>query len=160
MGRRSFRGRRRARVTWSPHIFTMEGLAPVTADTAVNTTIYSNGETENFHYRAKSMNLTVTAGASTTSTYWILRKIPAGYTAPSATITTGETSFTDEAGVLGWGHARSFSTNTAQIRMSQSWRRKVVVCAPGDSIVLQLVSNASSASLSVDGIHEFGLHGN
>ncbi len=87
--------------------------------------------------------------------FFILRRLPSGYTAPAITITSGLTSFIDQRDVLGYCLYQYNTVNPID-PVTWTWIRPSIVLYEGDSIVLQAVSNNNSTGLLETQIVEFG----
>ncbi len=93
------------------------------------------------------MELTMLPGATTNQSLFLVRKVPQGYTAPGIIMTTGS-SYVDHANILGYVLVTSVGgitfTNTVNEK-DFNWIRRNVLLHSGDTVVLQAVTNTSSA---------------
>ncbi len=151
------RGRNNRRGT--PYIAVVEDVSIATADTAANTTVANNADNKKriFHL-PRGPTVSVTNGSADSSVFFILRRVPSGYTVPSAvTISSGNASFTDVPNVLAWALYRYESGQTTALDVRMTVLRSVVNLFPGDLIVLQAVPNTSSAGLVATAQAEYRL---
>ncbi len=161
MARRSLTRRNRPRQSRArvldPNIQVIESLAVDTADTVVNTTVYTSADKTLTTFRVRSMQIAATGGASDALLYFVLRKVPSGYTAPSVTISTSGSVFVDMPNVLAVGFI-NFKTGLVDNTFEPVWEyiRPQITCFEADTIVLQATTNTTSSGLKVSGLIEFG----
>ncbi len=143
-GGRNGRGRRRR---WAPNLFVAEGLDIDTADTVANSTIFTNSNDFPFEVEFRSAKLGAASGGTGTAIYSVIRRVPQGYSAPSIAVTTGTTSFADEADVFAYAYLQWVPSPGAN--MSVSYRpvfpRQTLYA--GDTVVVQAVAGTTSAGL-------------
>ncbi len=143
------RGNRRNGRRGVPTINVQEQVAIATADTAVNSTLYTNGDSQPFTFNLASAKISIppTSGATTTPVWFIIRKVPQGYTAPAMSIASGNVSFADMENVLAYGFYQFQSANTvplvAYLRILKSSARLQL----NDTVVMQVTPGISSAGL-------------
>ncbi len=150
---------RRSRALTVPQIFTTEGLAPVTADTQVFQTIYNPPDSTSSlgtptRFRLGPVRIYVTPGAAASRVYIVVRKVPEGYSAPTMTISSSVGSITDPMNVFGYA---IIDGNNATIPTSLTMIKSTLTIQPGDTVVVQAVSDISSAGQKVDVIGSFFL---
>ncbi len=138
-----------------PNLFVLEDLAIDTADTVVNTTILTNSLPTRMSIHMRGVQLTACKGSTAARVFWVLRRLPSGYTAPNVTISTGLTDFVDQPNILGFGFRAYLTTDTIGFAEWQ-WIHKNATLYEGDSLVLQCVPNTSSTNLIETGQLEFG----
>ncbi len=147
--RRRGGGGRGARTTrrWAPLLFVGEGLDIDTADTVATSTIVTNSNDFPFEVRFRSAKMGAAAGGTAAAIFAVIRRVPQGYTAPAIAVATGTTSFADEADVMAYAYLQWVPSPGAN--MSVSFRpvfpRQTLFA--GDTVVVQMVSATTSASL-------------
>ncbi len=159
MPRRSFRknGRRRR---YDPNLWVTDNVAIASANTTVSNTIYTNSLATRVSLRFRKMQLNIAHNALTAvRVFFVLRRVPQGYTAPSATIATGATVWTDLPDVFGYGYiymaAVASQTNQFPEDYTLILTRPTMTLFEGDTVVIQAVPDQSIASLSYTGVAEF-----
>jgi hypothetical protein len=82
--------------------------------------------------------------------YWILRRLPSGYSAPAITVASGLTSFVDQPDIFGVAvcvnSVASATTPDITTDVDFFWLRKRMVFYPGDTLILQAIEQNNSAS--------------
>ncbi len=152
MGRRRFRGGNgRAAGSgsgWNTQLFVGEGLDIDTADTVSNTTVTDNAGSlvpaELVFSRGK---FSMASGATATAVFCILRRLPFGYASPNIAIATGLTTFVDETNIMAYGYAQFVSGIVAPSSFSMVPINRKLVFHEGDTLLFQMVSATTSASL-------------
>jgi hypothetical protein len=146
-----------------PVIATIENKALGTADTAVNVTLFSpplstSSVLERFVYNLRTIDVTVKDGNTACTVYGIVRKLPAGYTAPSIVISDAVTTFADVDNVLAYSiYNGSQSTLDPWDRLIWRYLRKTFTVNSGDSIILQMVTDTSSATQTFSVLAEYNV---
>ncbi len=145
-------GRRSSRRVGSPVLYTSDLVPVTTADTVVNTTVLTMADKVRQFVRVKSLQISANAGASQSRVYYVLRRVPDGYTPPTITLTSGTTAIVDDADVIGYGILNQNATNTNPtyqpvLRMSR--RKNGAVLFNGDTLVLQAVADVSSTGQAI-----------
>ncbi len=139
-----------------PNIYVLEDASIATADTVVNSTLLTNGQPARMRIRMRRAQLITTGGSGSSRVFWLIRRVPQGYSAPSITVTSGLTVYADQPDILGIGFRASSSTDTAPLQASWQWIKRSVILYEGDSLVLQCVPNTSDSGLVESGQIEFG----
>jgi hypothetical protein len=141
----------------------LENLAIVTQDSVVNTTIFAPPqqttalqEPNVFHYR--SGNFCTLYGTVATTCVYLLRKVPNGYAVPSISLSTGVNNFVDVDNIIGYCIVHATTSTGPEPVPLQVLKRSIKV-NPGDSIILQAVSNATSASQVGFGMLQYSITG-
>ncbi len=163
--RRQRRNRRPLRM--APLIQVVENTALASADTPSNTTLYNpplgSAELESPSlFNLRSCRVTFFAGEAVTRCFAVIRRIPVGYNFPGITIASNQTSFVDVNDVLAYGLVEVYGSATTPTR--DPWQaidltilKRNVIVYPGDTIGLQVVSNAASTSQTYSAICEFNV---
>ncbi len=127
---------------------TLEDVALATADTVSSTTLLSNAVAGNSYQapqycRFRKPICYVTYGAAATRCMFLIRKVPAGYTAPNITVATSVTDLADVPNVVCYGMLLVNASNYNEVE----WRmlRPNVKLNPGDNLYFQAVTNTNSA---------------
>ncbi len=141
------RGRGRDPRQWSPQLFIAEGLDIDTADTVTNTTILTQSAHIPVSCKFRSARIGAANGATAAAIFAILRRVPAGYTAPNITVTTGLTSFVDEPDVMAYGYIQFVQNATGLMSVTLRPVYPDQILYEGDLLVFQMVSGTSSVSL-------------
>ncbi len=165
MTRRSRNRGPRGRNRLSPILATIENTALATADTVANVTLYAPPLTgtssvmERWAFRLNSAKLTIFAGGTTNRIYVVVRKVPQGYTAPSISITNAVTTFADVSNVLAYGVITvGGGTQDPMNRLTLTMLKPRSIVLPGDSIVLQAVSDTTSSSQTFSLLAEYNVN--
>ncbi len=153
---KSGRGKRGSGKRLDPNIYVLEDASIATADTVVNSTLITNGQPARMRIKMRRAQLITTGGSGSSRVFWLIRRVPSGYSAPSITVTSGLTVFADQPDVLGIGFRAASSTETAALQATWQWIKRSVVLFEGDSLVLQCVPNTSDTGLTESGQIEFG----
>ncbi len=142
---------RQARRLTAPVIATIDGTAVATADLAVNTGLYlpAHSSTTSFvdamTFRLRSATFSVNQGTSAVAKiYFVIRKVPEGYSPPSVVVSTSITTFADPQNVLAYGIAPANLTDQFELTILKS----TVNMTTGDSIYIQATSDTSSTGQS------------
>ncbi len=154
-GRRGIGGARRS----APIIATLEQTAVATADTVVNATLYApplstTSVLQSWVFDLHSLQCVVTDGATACRTFACVRRVPAGYTSPSMTVSSSVTTFADVDNILCYG---IYTTVDVREEIHFRWLRRRIRLYPGDSIVIQFVIDVSSASHAVSTLAEYNV---
>ncbi len=134
-----------------------EELSVATADTPVNATVYSSTVSTSaiqvpVRFTLRSCTINMQRGtAEFAKVFAIVRRVPSGYSFPSITIATGNSSFIDIPDVLAYG----FLDESDTVPYKLDKLRSSIVLHPGDTLAIQFVSNLNSAGLKVDAITAF-----
>jgi hypothetical protein len=160
MARKNRRNGRKAKS--SPLIYTLEDESLATADTAISGAFYtptlSNSSLVTTQFTLRSAEIVVKAGSSTNRVFAIIRKVPDGYANPAITVTDAITVFKDMPNVLAYGLVQVYaSTTDAMNRIALRVLKRTMLVHPGDSIVVQIVSDTSSAGQTISGMIEFAV---
>ncbi len=157
---RSGRSRRRRNGggRFDPNLFVLDNTSVDTADTVVNTTLFTNSNPYRVLSSFRPSAITIAPGATATTTYVFVRRLPSGYAAPAITVVTGLTTLVDQPDIVGYGVIRSEAATlaSASFEIEMSWLHPNMVLYEGDSLILQAVVNTSSVSHLISGILEFG----
>ncbi len=151
-GRISRSRRATSSAPWSFHLWTQESTSLATADTASNTTIYTNSLSESVWFAIDSIDVSVKCGTTADSqVLYVVRKVPEGYSAPAITISSGEATFFDNDNILAWGNGLILATEAsgfARIKLSRHIAKRRVRLDQNDFIVVQAVCGTSSTNQS------------
>ena len=158
--RTRYRPRRRSS-QMNPRIYTLESEALTAADTPLNTIIYSTSASATTLFKPSrfvyhTCRVSVKAGSANAVIYAILRKVPQGYSTPAVTITDGNTTFVDTPNILAYGakYIYAATNDTMSFVDLRSLQGSLQVRA-GEAVVLQIVTDTSSAGQSIDCILEY-----
>jgi hypothetical protein len=138
-----------------------EDVNIATADTAVNTTIYSSSTSATALQKPVTfypgpLRIQIKPGGTDNTIFAVLRKVPQGYSAPAITPTDGNTAFADVMNVLAYGVVRVAAGSSDPLnRIDMRRLRKSVSLARGDSIVLQIVPNVNSTNQTASTLFEY-----
>ncbi len=155
MVKNSSRSRGRQVRRLDPNLYVLEDASIATADTAVNGSLLANDRSARMIVKFRRATLMAFGGNTGARVFWIIRRVPSGYTPPSITVTSGLTVFADQADVLGYGIA-DFTSDGSEHFAKFTWIRRTTVLFEGDYIALQCVTNTSSTGLLEAGEIEFG----
>ena len=144
-----------------PHLYVREDVALATADTVSNTIIYATSTsastlTKTTTFTPGPCRVSLKYGSAETTVFVVMRKLPEGYTAPAITPTDGNTTFNDVPNVIGYGLIRVGGTDTMN-RIDLRRLRSSVKLAQGDSVILQVVSNAASTNQAYSALIEYNI---
>ncbi len=109
-------------------------------------------------FTLKSVDIRVIYGAAASVCYFVIRRVPSGVAAPAPAITTGITTVLDQDNVLGFG-IQQVTGVTGDHEFTWHSIRNAIKVNPGDSIILQSVSNVSSAGQAANGIIQYFITG-
>ncbi len=154
---------RRGRVARRPRMplfYIVEDTALAVADTTSTVTLYqppssTTGLELPSRFRLKSGTVQVSGGATANSVLAVIRRVPAGYTAPGITVTNGIGSLIDAPDILAYGLVHAFSANDPMMRIDLNMLRRTFVVYPGDLICLQVVANANSTNQIYNALIEY-----
>ncbi len=143
----------------APIIAVQEELAVATADTVVNSTLFApplgtTSSLQTWRFHLGSIQCEVTDGATGHRLYAVVRRVPAGYSAPSITVSTGVTTFADIANVMAYG---IYTTTDVREEVQWRWLRRNVIVQPGDTIITQYAIDISSAGSAVSTLVEYNI---
>ncbi len=143
-----------------PNLFLFEAVALSTADTAVNTTVFTNSEKQRYLWQYRSCRtILFPSSGGTPTVFWVLRRVPSGYSAPTAvTVATGLTTWIDQPDVIAYACERPLTSYTAPIEAEFTVLKSTVVLFEGDTVVLQAVIN-ETVNANFSGELEFGTAG-
>ena len=142
-----------------PNLFILENVAVTDQDLVVNTTIFTNSEKQRYLFALRSANVSMPACATGANiTYFVLRRVPSGYSAPAATVATGLTVWADQPDVLAYAYYISQGASTTPVNVEFTKLKRNVVLYEGDLVVLQAVPSTGVDS-SFYGQIEFGTRG-
>ncbi len=151
------RGSRRGRrLSLDPNINLIEDTSISTADTAVNTTLYTSADKTLTTARLRSLQLACRGGAASTLVYFVIRRVPYGYSAPSITVSTSGSALIDQPNVMAVGFLNFITGNLDPQEATFQYLRPQMTFYEADTMVLQVVPNISSSSLVFGGLVEFG----
>ncbi len=146
-----------------PVLATIEQTALATADTAVNVTLFAppvstTSVLQRFKYNLHTIDVTVADGSTNCRIYGIVRKVPAGYSAPAIAISNSVATFADVDNVL----AYSIYNGSASIvdpwdRLIWRYLKRSTTVISGDSIIIQMVTDTSSASQAFSALAEYSV---
>ncbi len=154
------RSRRNRRATAAiPVLYVQEDVALATADTASSITLYTSSTSAStlvkpVRFTLGPTRVSVKYGSTETTVLAIVRKVPQGYANPTIAPTDGNTTFVDTPNILGYGIILVGSTDTMN-RIDLRFLTKSVMLSRGDSIVLQVVSNANSTNQAYSALCEY-----
>jgi hypothetical protein len=140
----------------------LEGISIATQDTVANATLYApplsstTSLVETFRYHLRSCNIALSPGATNSRVYVIVRKVPAGYTAPAITVTDSVNTFADRPNILAYTIIES--TNTLPSVPLRMLFPNVSVMS-GESVILQAVSDANNTNLAMNALIEYDISG-
>ncbi len=142
-----------------PVLATFEQTAVTTADTVVNGTLFApplstTDPLTRYRIRFGNIVCTVTDGGTANRLYAVIRRVPAGYTAPSITISNAVSTFADVSNVLAYG---LYSTTDSRDTIQWRWLKKSSIVNTGDSIIVQYVIDTSSTGQSVSCLVEYNV---
>ncbi len=145
-----------------PNIVVIEDTALATIDTASTLTIYSPPQTTTSlelpsTFRLRSAKYSLLSGATAARVFAIFRRVPAGYTAPAITVATGVTTFVDVPDVIGYGLINYSGGADPENMVELTILKPNIRVFPGDTIVSQIVPNASSVGLTYTLLAEFNI---
>ncbi len=146
-----------------PNLASVEQTPLVTADTAANVSLFSppvstTSVLTRFRYHLGTVDVTVTDGGTSCRIYGIIRKVPAGYSNPAITISSTISAFADVDNVLAYSiYTGSAANADPWDRMIWRYLKRDVNLISGDSIVLQLVTDTTSASQAFSALVEYGV---
>ncbi len=159
MPRRRARNAARSRIVRTPQLYILEEAAVVLADTVVSNTIYTSAVgtaalemAQRFTLNKMTMNVNYGSVASA-KVFVVVRRVPSGYSAPAITISTGNLSIIDFPDVLAYGFLDGQDTVPYRLEMS----RPSVIVHPGDSVIIQCVSNVASTGQTVSAFGRYTL---
>ncbi len=144
----------------APILATLEQTAVTTADTAVNANLYAppSGTTnamQRWTFNLRSVQCTVTDGGTACRTYAVVRRVPAGYSAPAMSVGNSVTTFADVPNVLAYG---TYSTADVRENISWRWLKRATYVYPGDAIVIQFVVDTSSTGHAISTLAEYDVY--
>ncbi len=151
------RRRRGGRLT-APQIHITEAVAVSTANTVSNTTIWTSAVGTSalefpcrIHLRKSIIN--VINGATASRTFVVIRRVPNGYSNPTISITTGNTSLIDFPDIMAYG----FLDNGDSVPFVLDIPRPTMVFHPGDSLVLQAVTDVTSSGQTLSAMTHYAI---
>ncbi len=152
---------RRRMARGPPHLYVREDVALATADTVSTTILYATSTSSTTLTKPTTFSLgpvrvSAKYGSAETTVFCVVRKLPEGYTAPAITPTDGNTTFVDMPNVLAYGMIRVGSTDTMN-RIDLRKLRTSVMLAQGDSVILQVVTNAASTNQAYSALAEYNI---
>ncbi len=156
MVKRGKRSRNSATGRLDPNIYILEDASVAVIDTAVNSTLVTNDKPSRLLIRMKGATLQVNNGTTNARVFWVLRRLPSGYTAPAITVGSGTASFVDQPDVLGYGFKSYQTTDASSIPARWVWLKPSIVLYEGDQLLLQAVTNTTSPNLIESGVIEWG----
>ena len=130
-----------------PEIFQATNIA-CSSTTSANTSIFLNNTHVVRRLRFHPCTVQVFPGAVASCKWFVLRRVPAGYTAPSLSPSSAgsTTTIADQPNVLGLIAIRVGSSGGGVVSIAEPkliWRKKSVVLYEGDSVSLTSVSDVS-----------------
>ncbi len=150
------RGAARSRRPIQRLVWTGEEIVFQTADTAVNTLVYSNGGVIPQRLSLRNGYVSVTGGNFTTTAWFVIRRVPAGYTAPTAvTVSTSNDTFIDSPDVLAYAVTK-IAPDTVE---SLDWTviRRTATFYRSDQLIVQAVPTGNSTDLKFSTMLEYTL---
>ncbi len=144
----------------APVIATLEQIAFTAADTVVNTTLYAppistTAPLQRWNVRVRGMVTTITDGDVTSfRAYAIIRRVPAGYSAPSITIASTLTAFADVDNVLAYG---LYSGTDTRDSVQWRWLKRSASMMAGDVLTIQVVADSASANRAFSAVIEYDI---
>jgi len=100
----------------------------------------------------------IKAGASDQLVFAIIRKLPEGFTAPTNTITDGNTIFQDTPNILAYGFVRIVAATVDPMnRIDLRFLQRGCVLRKGESVVMQVIANAASTGATYSALVEYQL---
>ncbi len=147
----------RTRLKYAPKLFIAEHIGIATADTPSNDVIYTTSDVTPVSFRARRLLISIDAGGTDTNNWFVVRKVPQGYSNPDFEPATGTASLVDAPDVLGYAFVfcRAGATTTYEIPIT--WVRPTVTLHPGDNVILQGVPSTSSTGNEFSAFMEFGV---
>lgn len=134
------------------------------ADVSSNTTLYTSSSSASALGKVVKFTLgparvVIKAGNSDQQVFAIIRKLPEGYSAPTNTITDGNTVFQDVPNILAYGLIRVAASSTDPMnRIDLRYLQRGCVLRKGESVILQLLANAASTGATYSALVEYQLH--
>ncbi len=148
---RNFSRRRRR----DPNIYTLEAISIATADSATTTNLVTTSEKSPTLITLRSALLEVSGGATTAQTFFVIRRVPSGYSAPAITVTSGLTTFVDQPDVLAYGFCSYITTTVDPDPVLVRMLRPTMLFYEGDVLTIQATSNTNSTGLVYNGVIEW-----
>ncbi len=158
IGRSNRRARKRS-ARLDPNLYLLEDQSIATADTVLNVTLLTQSEKQPYVISARDMHLEALGGNTNSRVFYVLRRVPSGYSAPSITVTSGLNTIVDQPDILLYGFI-NFTTGGVDSNVNTTQRlRPTMVFYEGDTLILQAVGNVTSTGLVVSGFIEWGSRG-
>ncbi len=151
------RGNRR-RLKYSPQLFVAEDISIASAGTASSDSVYLVSDQTPVSIRFRKCTLSMTAGATATSNWFIIRRVPSGYGVPtSLTVATGVTSFIDAPDILGYAFVKAVGSASTTYEIEMVWLKPTITLYQGDQVVIQGTPSTNSTGNQFSAIMEFGV---
>ncbi len=145
---------RRTREIPSRKIWTGEEIVFQTADVATVDYMFTNSSAESVKFSMRRGKVSVTGGNFTTTAWFIIRRVPAGYNPPTAvTVATGSSTFIDSPDVLAYCCTKIAVGGVETLDWIKL--RKTTRLYSGDAICVQAVPTGNSTDLKYSSIVEY-----
>jgi len=134
-------------------LFVVDSVNVATA-TTVNTVIYTNtastaGLELPVFWKFNSAMISASGGNNGSRWFFLLRRIPQGYSAPTVSIATGQLALSSKD-ILAYGMINDVTGSSAFMFGSMKRVYTSVTLAPGDIIVLQIINDLANTGLTAD----------
>jgi hypothetical protein len=142
-----------------PWILTLDAVAVTALNTVVNNTLYSNTSTTPQLITFRPISMSVNGGAAAADLWFVVRRVPQGYAAPSVSTGTSITQFIDTPNVLGYAFCKTVANTSTQnpFEFNITWLKRSMKCNEGDVVIMQAVSDTASAAQSYNAIGAYTL---
>jgi hypothetical protein len=143
-----------------PFIYMIEDEALAVADTYSTLTVAGSTATHsdlrtNVRFTLKRADVAVNIGGTANRSYFIIRRVPVGYSAPTPPVADYTSAFPDTDNILAYGILNV--ANGAQNEMSLHILHPSVTLLPGDLVVFQAVAGTASAGQTYSSVLEHTL---
>ncbi len=143
---------------YSPQLFVAEDITIGTANTASSDPLYTMTDTTPVSFRLRRCVVSMTAGATATSNWFVIRRVPAGYAVPtSVTVATGVSSFIDAPDIMAYGFLKATGASTTTYNITLVPTRPTLTLYQGDLVTIQGVPSTTSATNQFSAVCEFGV---